>query len=292
MIGVAVENKTIEKAPDRLRVLEKIKEYERQGLFDRDVEDDPEGRTLMPDEINYLKRGPIHAIKRKIAFMSAYSFWNKAIKNKSIIMKDIIGAENLGGIDGGAIITCNHFNAFDSFVMQHVYDVSKKKKRMYRIIREGNYTSFPGYFGFLMRNCNTLPLSSSPATMRKFVHAVSEVLKDGHSVLIYPEQSMWWNYRKPKPHKIGAYQIATKSGVPVVPCFITLADSEIIGTDGFPVQEYTAHIGTPIYPDNSLPKRECAEKMMRESFEFSKSVYERVYGIPLVYETESEAKMA
>lgn len=30
---------------------------------------------------------------------------------------------------------------------------------------------------------------------------MDKVLKDGHFMLIYPEQSMWWNYRKPKPLK-------------------------------------------------------------------------------------------
>lgn len=279
-------NQEKEKSPDRLRVLEKIREYEKLGLFDKDVEDDPESRPLLPNEIDYFKRGPINAIKRAIAFKSAYIFFNKAQKKGQIIVDEIIGAENLNAYHGGVVLTCNHFNAFDSFVMQLVFDKSKRKKRMYRIIREGNYTSFPGYFGFLMRNCNTLPLSSNLATMRKFVHAVGELLKDGNCILIYPEQSMWWNYRKPKPHKIGAYEIAVKSGVPVVPCFITLRDSNIIGEDGFPVQIYTPRIGAPIYPDLSLSKKEAAEKMRDECFAYSKSVYESTYGIELKYETE------
>ncbi len=274
-----------ELAPDRVRVLEKIKEYEEKGIFDKDVEEDPEGKPLNPEDIDYFKRGPINAIKRFIAFKSAYSFFNKAEKNKQIILADTIGAENLSAVKGGCVLTCNHFNAFDSFVMQRVFDISGRKKRMYRIIREGNYTSFPGYFGFLMRNCNTLPLSSNLATMRKLVHALGVILNEGNCVLIYPEQSMWWNYRKPKPHKIGAYEIAVKSGVPVVPCFITLTDSEYIGADGFPVQIYTPHVGEPIYPDPTLKKRDAAEKMMAECFAFSKKVYEEFYGIELKYDT-------
>ena len=157
---------------------------------------------------------------------------------------------------------------------------------MYTIIREGNYTGFKGYFGFLMRNCNTLPLSSSTATMRKLLGAIKELLNEGNSILIYPEESMWWNYRKPKPLKIGAYEIAARNNVPVVPSFITLCDTRKIGRDGFPIQEYTVHIGDPIYPDHTLGKRERADKMLRENYEFMKSVYERFYGIPLVYETD------
>ena len=35
----------------RLKVLEKIKEYERQVFWDKDVEDDPETIELLPDKI-------------------------------------------------------------------------------------------------------------------------------------------------------------------------------------------------------------------------------------------------
>ena len=56
---------------------------------------------------------------------------------------------------------------------------------------------------------------------------------------------MWWNYRKPKPLKPGAFDMALKNHVPVVPCFITMADSDLVGADGFPVQEYTPHLGAP-----------------------------------------------
>ena len=37
------------------------------------------------------------------------------IKDKKIIVKDIIGTENLSGLKTGAIMTCNHFNAYDCY---------------------------------------------------------------------------------------------------------------------------------------------------------------------------------
>ena len=58
---------------------------------------------------------------------------------------------------------------------------------------------------------------------------------------------MWWNYRKPKPLKKGAYRFAVKSNVPIVPCFITMQDSNIVDDDGFKVQEYTIHIEDNIW---------------------------------------------
>ena len=261
---------------------ERIRELERLGIFDRDVEDDPPTREILPDEIDYEHKTLWQRVKTKFAFFLAYRFAGREKRKNRLIIKEIIGAENLN-IPGGVILTSNHFSPFDSFIMQYAFDKSKRKGKYYRIIREGNYTSFPGFYGFLMRNCNTLPLSSNAATMRKFIKGVDTALKGGNCVLIYPEQSMWYNYRKPKPLKSGAFELAARSGVPVVPAFITMRDSEFIGADGLPVQEHTVHIGSPIYPDPSLSKRECAEKMMRENYEYNKSVYERVYGTELKY---------
>jgi 1-acyl-sn-glycerol-3-phosphate acyltransferase len=206
-----------------------------------------------------------------------------------MIIKDIKGAENLRDLESGAVLTCNHFNAFDSFAMQMAYMASgHKKRKLYRVIREGNYTSFPGFYGYLMRNFYTLPLSSNRKTMQKFIQATDKLLSEGNFVLVYPEQSMWWNYRKPKPLKPGAYVFAAKNNVPIVPCFITMRDSDYMGQDGFYVQEYTVHVAEPIYPDPSLPYRQNVEQMMAKNAEVWKNIYETEYGMPLVYTTEKE----
>jgi 1-acyl-sn-glycerol-3-phosphate acyltransferase len=277
------------RAKDRVEILEKIAEYERKGIFDLDVEDDPPGKVLMPDDIEYLKEGPAEKVKTEMAFQAARLFVKDLMKEKKLIVKEIKGIENLRDLQSGAVITCNHFNAFDSFAIQMAYDAAKQPKRkFYRVIREGNYTSFTGFYGMLMRNCNTLPLSSNYKTMQKFLVAVDKVLTDGHFLLVYPEQSMWWNYRKPKPLKAGAFQFAAKNNVPVLPCFITMKDTDILGEDGFFVQEYTVHVSPPIYPDESLGRRERASQMMAKNAEIWKNIYETEYSMPLTYTTEKE----
>lgn len=270
-------------AQDRVAVIEKIGELEAKGKFDIDAEDDPPTLPLEKD-VDYAKKKLISRMKAAAAFKAARVFVNNLIENKQLIIKDIVGLENLTSLEGGAIITCNHFNAFDSFAMQLVYDhADTKKHKFFRVVREGNYTNFPGFYGFLMRNCNTLPLSSGFKNMQKFMSSVSEILKDGHFILVYPEQSMWWNYRKPKPLKKGAFSMAAKNNVPVLPCFITMQDSDVLGEDGFYVQEYTVHIGKPIYPDPDSAVGENAERMKDENYLLWKDIYENNYGIPLVY---------
>ena len=94
---------------------------------------------------------------------------------------------------------------------------------------------------------------------------------------------MWWNYRKPKPKKKGGFTFAAKNNVPVLPCFITMKDSDIIGEDGFFVQEYTIHILPAIYPDASLPSAKAKEALKNANYEAWVKVYEDFYKNPLVY---------
>ena len=269
----------------RVELVKKIELYESQGRFDEDVEDDPPSRMIMPDEIDYLRRSIFAKIKTKIAHMKAKVFLKTILDKKIMIIKDIKGIENWQSINSGAIVTCNHFNAFDSFAIQEAYHASKMwpKRKFYRVIREGNYTSFPGFFGELMRHFYTLPLSSNMKTMIKFTEATNTLLQKGNFVLFYPEQAMWWNYRKPRPVKPGAYKFAVKNNVPVLPCFITMKDSDILGQDlrasikdfdisenfvpdGYYVQEYTIHIGSLIYPKENLSYKENIAYMAEENY--------------------------
>ncbi|MBQ7337180.1 MAG: hypothetical protein IJW40_01865 [Clostridia bacterium] len=70
-----------------------------------------------------------------------------------------------------------------------------------------------------------------------------------------------------------------------MPCFITMQDSDIIGEDGFFVQEYTIHIAPPIYPDPQKRVSQNTVEMMQKNYEVWKDIYEQSYGVPLEYTT-------
>ena len=286
---IANTEKTIQKSEYRVQVLKKIEELEKQGKFDVDAEDDPPTIVLTPENIDYLRKKTSSKLKRVFANEMGEKFLDNLLKNNKLIIKQIKGMENLSKISTGAIVTCNHFNPFDCFTIEKVFRLSGKieEKRLYKVIREGKYTNFPGLYGFFFRNCDTLPLSSNKKTMVEFMKAVDELLKKGDFILIYPEQSMWWNYRKPKPLKPGAFKIASRNNVPVIPIFITMQDSEKIDSEGFPIQEYIVNIAEPIYPEKGLTLKENTEKMMSNNFEMWKKIYENFYGIPLEYTTEN-----
>ncbi len=281
-----------EKSKDRIEVLKKIEELEKEGKFDIDVEDDPPTVVLSPENVDYLKKKSYSKIKTRLANKMGEKFLNDLLKENKLIIKKINGIENLQNVKSGAMLTCNHFNPFDSFAIEKAFRTSgvSKHKKLYKVIREGNYTNFPGLYGFFFRNCDTLPLSSNRRTMIEFVKAVDTILKRGDFILIYPEQSLWWNYRKPKPLKNGGFKLAARNKVPIIPIFITMEDSNILGEDGFPVQEYTINIEKPIYPDENLNEKQNTEIMKNKNYEVWKKVYEDFYKIPLEYSCEENVK--
>ena len=284
------KEEVLEKSQDRLEILEKTDKLEREGNFDIDAENDPETIMLTPDNIDYLKEKRYSKLKNMIANKIGEKFLDYIIKDSKLVIKNINGIENIEKVKTGAMITCNHFNPFDSFSIEEVFRKTKasKTKKMYKVIREGNYTNFSGFYGFLFRNCDTLPLSSNKRTMVEFIKSVDKILKRGDFILIYPEQSLWWNYKKPKPLKIGAFNLAARNNVPIIPIFITMEDSDTIGEDGFPIQEYIINIEEPIYPDETKTQRENKEIMKQKNYEVWKKVYEDFYKIPLEYTTEEQ----
>lgn len=282
--------KISELSNERVRILSEIENLEKEGLFDKDAEKDPPTITLESENVDYLNEKITSKVKNIFANKTGEYFLKNIIKTQKLLIKDIKGIENLNKIKDGAIITCNHFNPFDAFAVEAAFRKSNlvKDKKLYKVIREGNYTNFPGLYGFFFRNCDTLPLSSSTKTMKEFIKATETILQRGDIILIYPEQSLWWNYKKPKPLKPGAFKLATKNNVPIVPIFITMQDSKVVGEDGFMVQEYIINIEEPIYPNQNLTYKEAVQEMKDKNYKVWKKVYEDFYKISLEYTTPPE----
>ncbi len=273
----------MEKSAHKVELLRRIAELEKKELWHLDVEDDPETFPLMPDKIDYLNEKFINKIKTRIANILGARFFDKMIADKQLIIKDVRGIENFTAVKGGKIITCNHFSVGDNYAVWVALRDDMDGRMLYKVIREGNYTNPPKPFGLFMRHCNTLPLSSQKATMVKFMKAFAELLQRGETILIYPEQGMWWNYRKPRPMQDGAFSLAVRNKTPIVPIFITMEDSNVLDGDGFFVQEYTMHILPAIYPDKNLSHADAKRDMKNRNYAAWVKTYEEFYQKPLVY---------
>ena len=272
---------------ERQVVLDKINELERLGRFDVDVENDPPYRNLMPGDVDYLRKKITSKMKTLWANYYSNLYFKRLIKKGQIVIDGYEGVEHLKKLKGGAIITANHFNPFDGVPLHLAQKKYARTKKLFTVIREGNYT-FPGLYGFFMRNCYTLPLATNPTVLRDLYKSISVILSKGNLILVYAEQSMWWNYRKPKPLKPGAFKFAVRNNVPVIPTFITMRDTEKLDHDGSPIQAYTLHFLKPIYPNNELTEQENIMRMKEDNERQCKEIYEKVYKTKLVYLTEEK----
>lgn len=276
----------MEKSAHKLLLLERIADLEKKQLWHLDVEDDPETYPLMPDKVDYLNEKLSSRIMNRIANRAGEKFFEGLVANRQLIVKEIRGIEHFTAVEGGKLVTCNHFSVGDNYAVWMALREHMDGKLLYKVIREGNYTNPPKPFGLMMKHCNTLPLSSQAATMRKFLKAVKVLLGRGETILIYPEQGMWWNYRKPRPMQEGAFDLAVLNKTPIIPIFITMEDTDTLDGDGFPVQAFTVHILPAIYPDESLPRAARKDKMRQENYDVWVKTYEEFYQKPLVYSEE------
>jgi hypothetical protein len=64
-------------------------------------------------------------------------------------------------------------------------------------------------------------------------------------------------------------------------------DSDKIGGDGFPIQEYTLHFLPAIYPDPDKTVKENMEIMKDKNYAMWKEVYEKEYNMPLTYSCDA-----
>ena len=282
----------MEKSQDRLKVIENIRSAIENGKLNSKVE---EGDPFVSQEdrekviLNYDTKKK--KIRNKVEYYFAKSLTD-TITNSVNKETKIIGLENIENIDTGAIITSNHFSKVDSTIIRFMINKIHKSKDFGIIVQESNFF-IPGVIGWLIRNNKTIPLSLDHNYMAKnFIPTVRELLNKKSFILIYPEEEMWFNYRKPRPPKPGAYHYAAKYNVPIIPCFVKIEDTEEYEDNGFKKSKYTLYIMKPIFPDTSKDLKQHKEEMREKDYNLKKEAYEKAYGKKLDYKFNPEEDIA
>lgn len=205
-----------------------------------------------------------------------------ALSNLSMSKSQIVGQENIKNI-GPAIVTTNHFKHTDSLPIKKL--ALLHHKQLYIVIEDINLL-LPGLFGVIMNNENMVPISKSPSYLgREFPQHIKDVFKKDAWLLVYPEQEMWYEYRKPRPLKNGAYYYAAKNKVPIISCFVEIQNlpKPEKKAPHFNKTKIILHILSPIYPDPHLSIRANAKKMCEIDYNQKKAAYEKAYGKKLDY---------
>ncbi len=158
-------------------------------------------------------------------------------------------------IAAGVITLCNHVHRWDMISVMQAMRFRKAWIPMYS-------EPFKGKDGFIMKAVGGIAIPESYSGLRKFNEAFDELHARGAWIHIFPESCSWKFYAPLRPFKIGAFNMACKYHLPVLPMIITFRPRtgwrKFFG-HGEPL--ITLHVGDMIDPDPSAIRRDEAARL-------------------------------
>jgi len=273
--------------PGREEAIENMRKAAAEGRFNDKTEPfdpqwDPE--ALKADILDYVSR--LNTPGFKLKNLAARAIVNSWIRRYSDGVNQIVGMEKLQDLKGPAFLTSNHFNPFDNGIHR---TLARKTGRGHLVaISQGTNFVMPGINGFVLRNIDVIPLIQEPSYMNgAFRTLMQKNLDAGRFILIYPEQEMWFNYRKPRPQKRGAFLFAAQYNVPVVPTFVELQELDKTVAPGFRDVKAILHVLDPVFPDPAKSPRENSFAMCEADYAAKAACFEACYHRPLTYDFSS-----
>ena len=216
--------------------------------------------------------------KRKIQFDASYNFrprniffriWAGVFRALAIaVFNPFIRAkyglkcfekQNIKKLKGKPyIITVNHVHMFDDLsIGTNLY----AWRKIYFTTLDQNIRR--PMIGFFLRSLGGIPIPvESIDGMKKFNDDISYLLKKGKIVLYNPEGALWPYYREIRPFKRGAFSLAVKNDVPVLPLVMTFKRKKKRNGKFKYKIFYTAC--EPVYADKTLATLHQQSKKMQE----------------------------
>jgi len=167
----------------------------------------------------------------------------------------IKGKKNLRYLKGGAVTVTNHFHVLDSPMVacslfpRRPFFATLKSNLEIPVVRR------------LVRLLGGVPIPESPKALHAFMESMRAELENGRIVHFYPEASLWPWHDALRPFRNGAFHLAVKSGVPVLPMVFTFREAKGPLSRMRKKPLVTLNIGEPSYPAEHGSDRERVQKM-------------------------------
>ena len=124
--------------------------------------------------------------------------------------------------------------------------------------------------GFFMKTVGGVPIPDAEAGMaalKKFNEAFDEFHRRGYWMHVFPEAKRWDYYKPLRPFQKGAFTMAYKYDMPLLPCVITYRERtgifRLFGPKNMPLLQ--VEIGEPILPDKSQPRAQEVNRLLELS---------------------------
>ena len=147
----------------------------------------------------------------------------KTLLEKLNIKIEVINKDKLPQ-DGQYLLVSNHRSIIDPLIVELALEQTKIKG--YWIAKKELYNSF--FFGTFTRNAGTILLDRDASSMSSFFKDVKEVVKQGHSVYIFPEGTRNKENTPLSSFKEGSRLIALKNRLPILPVYIKTNANDIL----------------------------------------------------------------
>ena len=227
-------------------------------------------KVQFDENYSFRPRNPFFKIWASIFRAIAICFFYPFMKIKYKLK--IIGKENLKKLKKQAfIMTCNHVHVFDDVAIgTNVFPFRK----IYFTTLDRNIRR--PCVGFFLRSLGGIPIPvESLSGMKKFNADINYLLKKGKPVLYNPESAMWPYYRGIRPFKRGAFVMAAKNDVPVLPIVVTFKRKP--KKNGKYKYQIYYTISQPIVGDRLLPEKVLSESLMNQTYEVTKKIIDDFY---------------
>ena len=155
----------------------------------------------------------------------------------------------------GVMTVCNHVHRWDMICVLQAMRYRKAWIPMYS-------QPFNGKDGFVMKAVGGIAIPDNYNGLRKFEQALNELRSKNQWIHIFPESCSWNFYAPLRPFKTGAFNMAYRYSLPVIPMIISFRPRtgwrKLFGK-GQPL--LTIHVGDPIIPDLSKNRKEESARM-------------------------------
>lgn len=205
------------------------------------------------ENYRYININPLFLFFSDLLYMIAFPIlW---IINSLASNLKIYGRENLRKIEGGKITISNHVHVMDCTMV----GLANLPSKTYFLSLKSNF-NIPIVNG-IIRLLNAIPIPDDIENKKNFINAIDNLLKDGKTLHVYPEASLWPYYKDLRDFKSGAFRFAVENNMPIVPMVFKFREPTGFFKYLKRKPAISLYILEPIYPDKNLSTELASEKL-------------------------------
>ena len=160
----------------------------------------------------------------------------------------------------GLISVCNHCYPWDGAAISLAF-----RHRLWLPMLAKHFNSSQAWY---LKYFGGIPVpEDSMAGLKKFNEAFDELNRRKAWIHIFPEARNWHFYKPVRPFRKGAFTMAYKYGVPVLPVNISYRERKgiyrLFADASIPL--LTVNIGEPVFPDTTKPRKTEVVRLLSET---------------------------